>query len=123
MIRVRLTRGATCRTNTFERASQSVADENADVDWLDRELGDCAFNDERPGKRFRSLLQSTMLLSDPPRSVHIGDRESDIYEPFCTVQDTGTHFLLRTCVDRFAGDGTHTIAAKCKKCAAEVCIG
>lgn len=252
------------------RQRQSVADENADVDWLDRELGDCAFNDERLGKRFRSLLQqlssspggsiplacqdwantkaayrfldndrvseaeilaghfeatrdrfaatdgpilvlhdttefsfkrgdvdpvgitrkcvagayrdgairyyaacgilmhsslavtteglplglaaikfwnrekfkgtnalkkrinptrvpieekesirwldnlrrSTTLLGDPARCVHIGDRESDIYELFCTAQDAGTHFLLRTCVDRLAGDGTHTIAAE-----------
>jgi hypothetical protein len=42
--------------------------------------------------------------------VHIGDRESDIYELFCTAQDVGTHFLVRTCVDRLAGDGGHTIA-------------
>jgi hypothetical protein len=42
--------------------------------------------------------------------VHIGDRESDIYELFCEAQRIGTHFLVRTCVDRLAGDGTHTIA-------------
>jgi hypothetical protein len=42
--------------------------------------------------------------------VHIGDRESDIYELFCTAQAVGTHFLVRTCVDRLAGDGAHTIA-------------
>ena len=59
-----------------------------------------------------NLRQSTTLLGDPARCVHIGDRESDIYELFCTAQDAGTHFLLRTCVDRLAGDGTHTIAAE-----------
>jgi len=48
----------------------------------------------------------------PGRCVHIGDRESDIYELFCTAKDVGTHFLLRTCVDRLAGDGSHTIAAE-----------
>jgi len=42
--------------------------------------------------------------------VHIGDRESDIYELFCAAQDAGTHFLIRTCVNRLAGDGDHTIA-------------
>jgi hypothetical protein len=57
-----------------------------------------------------NLRQSTELLAQPTRCVHIGDRESDIYELFCTAQDGGTHFLLRTCVDRLAGDGTHTIA-------------
>jgi hypothetical protein len=57
-----------------------------------------------------NLKQSTELLSDPGRCVHIGDRESDIYELFCTAQEVGTHFLVRTCVDRLAGDGDHTIA-------------
>ena len=57
-----------------------------------------------------NLRQSTALFGDPQRCVHIGDRESDIYELFCTAQDVGTHFLVRTCVDRLAGDGGHTIA-------------
>lgn len=57
-----------------------------------------------------NLKQSTALLADPSRCVHIGDRESDIYELFCSAREAGTHFLLRTCVDRLAGDGTHTIA-------------
>jgi hypothetical protein len=57
-----------------------------------------------------NLRQSTELLDDPGRCVHIGDRESDIYELFCTAQEIGTHFLIRTCVDRLAGDGDHTIA-------------
>ena len=57
-----------------------------------------------------NLKQSTELLNDPRRCVHIGDRESDIYELFCVAQEIGTHFLVRTCVDRLAGDGDHTIA-------------
>lgn len=59
-----------------------------------------------------NLKQSTALLNDPERCVHIGDRESDIYELFCSAESLGTHFLLRTCVDRLAGDGKHTIAAE-----------
>lgn len=59
-----------------------------------------------------NLKQSTDLLGDAARCVHIGDRESDIYELFCTAHDAGTQFLLRTCVDRLAGDGGHTIAAE-----------
>lgn len=59
-----------------------------------------------------NLQQSTALLGDAARCVHIGDRESDIYELFCTAQDAGTQFLLRTCVDRLAGDGAHTIATE-----------
>lgn len=56
-----------------------------------------------------NLRQSTALFGDPLRCVHIGDRESDIYELFCTAQEVGTHFLVRTCVDRLAGDGGHTV--------------
>jgi Transposase DNA-binding len=58
-----------------------------------------------------NLQQSTKLLEEPSRCIHIGDRESDIYELFCAAQGSGTKFLLRTCVDRLAGDGRHTIAA------------
>jgi hypothetical protein len=54
--------------------------------------------------------QSTALLDEPGRIVHIGDRESDIYELFSIAHQAGTHFLLRTCVDRLAGDGGHTVA-------------
>ena len=57
-----------------------------------------------------NLRQSTALMNEPARCVHIGDRESDIYELFCAARDAGTHFLIRTCVDRLAGDGDHTIA-------------
>jgi hypothetical protein len=59
-----------------------------------------------------NLRRSTALLECPASCVHVGDRESDIYELFCTAKDIGTHFLLRTCVDRLAGDGSHTIAAE-----------
>ena len=62
-----------------------------------------------------NLRQSTVLLNDPRRCVHIGDRESDIYELFCTAHQLGTHFLVRTCVDRLAGDGTGTIASEMKQ--------
>ena len=55
-----------------------------------------------------NLKKSTALLRDPQRCVHIGDCESDIYELFCTAEVAGTHFLVRTCVDRLAGDGKHS---------------
>jgi hypothetical protein len=44
----------------------------------------------------------------------IGDRAGDIYELFCTAQEAGTHFLLRTCVDRLARDGSRTISEEMK---------
>jgi len=57
-----------------------------------------------------SLAQSTRLLGDPGRCVFVGDRENDIYEFFCAAKAAGTHFLVRTCVDRLAGDGHRTVA-------------
>jgi hypothetical protein len=64
-----------------------------------------------------NVRQSTELLGDPGRCVHIGDRESDIYELFCLAQEMGTHFLVRTCVDRLAGEGGHTIADEMEEAA------
>ncbi len=57
-----------------------------------------------------NVRQSTELLGQPARCVHVGDRESDIYELFCKARELGTHFLVRSCVDRLAGEGDHTIA-------------
>ncbi|MDZ4657211.1 MAG: IS4 family transposase [Bythopirellula sp.] len=61
-----------------------------------------------------NLEQSTQLVN-PDRCIHIGDRESDIYELFCLAEEKYTHFLVRTCVDRLAGTGNTTIAKKMKR--------
>jgi hypothetical protein len=66
-----------------------------------------------------NLAQSTELLGDAGRCVHIGDRESDIYELFCLAHELGTHFLLRTCVNRRAGDGDYTVADEMAEVAIE----
>jgi len=58
--------------------------------------------------------QATELIRDANRCVHIGDRESDIYELFCLTQEIGAHFVIRTCVDRLTGDGSHTVKADMK---------
>jgi len=59
-----------------------------------------------------NLRQSTALLKQSERCIHVGDRESDIYELFCLAHDLKTNFLIRTCVDGLAGDGDHTIATE-----------
>ena len=59
-----------------------------------------------------NMSQSNTLIGDPTRCVHIGDRENDIYEFFCRASAEGTNFVVRTCVDRLAGDGSHTINAE-----------
>ena len=55
------------------------------------------------------MRQSTALFGEPGRCIHIGDRESDTYELFCLARELGAHFLVRSCVDRLAGDGTRTV--------------
>jgi hypothetical protein len=57
-----------------------------------------------------NFRQSIALLGRPERLIHVGDRERDIFELYCLTRDLGAHFLVRTCVDRLAGDGDHTIA-------------
>jgi hypothetical protein len=56
-----------------------------------------------------NMRQSSELIGDPDRCIHVGDRENDIYEFFCAAQELGTNFLVRACVDRLAGEGDHTI--------------
>ena len=57
-----------------------------------------------------NLQQATNLLGDPKRCVHIGDRESDIYELFCAAEESHTNFLVRICADRVAADGQRTLS-------------
>jgi hypothetical protein len=57
-----------------------------------------------------SLTQSSALLGNPDRCVYVGGRENDIYEVFGAAREAGTHFLVRTCVDRLASDGRCTVA-------------
>ena len=56
-----------------------------------------------------NMRQSSQLIGDPGRCIHVGDRENDIYEFFCATQEIGTNFIVRACVDRLAGNGDHTI--------------
>jgi hypothetical protein len=60
-------------------------------------------------KWLENLRQATALLNCPADCIHVGDRESDIFELFCAAEEAGTKFLVRTCVDRLAKDGGTTI--------------
>jgi hypothetical protein len=57
-----------------------------------------------------NLARSTQRLGDPDRCVHVGDREADIFELFHAADAARTHFLVRTAVDRLAGQGGTTVA-------------
>jgi hypothetical protein len=60
-------------------------------------------------KWLENIRQATALLHCPAGCIHVGDREGDIFELFCAAEELGTKFLVRTCVDRLAKDGTTTI--------------
>ena len=62
-----------------------------------------------------NLRQSVDLLGRPDRCIHVGDRESDIYELYCLTKELGTHFVVRTVVDRLAGDGDHTVSVEMRE--------
>ena len=68
--------------------------------------------EQKESVRWLENLKQSTQLANPSRCVHIGDRESDIFELFCLAQEEGTHFLVRTCVDRLAGAGGTTISKK-----------
>ncbi|MBX3356609.1 MAG: IS4 family transposase [Phycisphaeraceae bacterium] len=57
-----------------------------------------------------NVRQSTANIGDAARCIHIGDRESDIYELFSECASLGTKFVFRTCVDRRVEDGRRTVA-------------
>jgi len=52
-----------------------------------------------------NLIETTALLGEPKRCVHIGDRRADIYELFCAAHDVGTHFVVRAAYNRLAENG------------------
>jgi hypothetical protein len=57
-----------------------------------------------------NIRQSTRLLARPEQCVHIGDRESDIFELFSVAKDLGTKFIVRTCAKRMTKDGGTSVA-------------
>ncbi len=58
-----------------------------------REPNARADRDKESYRWLENLRQSIALLGSPERCVHIGDRESDIYELFSLAQDLGRGFL------------------------------
>lgn len=65
-----------------------------------------------------NLIDTTALLGDPGRCVHIGDRGADIYELFCAANDVGAHFVIRSAYPRLAEDGS----TKTETAMKEVCL-
>ena len=61
-----------------------------------------------------NLVETTALLGEAGRCVHIGDRGADIYEMFCAANDVGAHFLIRNAYPRLVADGTTKTDAEMK---------
>jgi hypothetical protein len=66
--------------------------------------------EEKESARWPANVRLASERLGPERCVHIADREGDIYELLCAAAEVGTHFLVRSHVDRWAGEGEHTIA-------------
>ena len=56
-----------------------------------------------------NLRQSTELLGDPARCIHICEREGDVWELFCLARELDTHFVIRRVANRLAEDGSRTV--------------
>lgn len=70
-------------------------------------------------KWLENIRQATALLNIPAGCIHIADREGDVFELFCAAEELGTKFLVRTCVDRLAQDGSMTINRVMKRAEAK----
>lgn len=68
--------------------------------------------EEKESARWPENLRLASERLGAERCVHVADREGDIYELLCAAAETGTHFLVRSHVDRWAGKGEHTIASE-----------
>ncbi len=89
-------KGTNARKQTINPTREAI-EQKESVRWLD------------------NLARSTQELGDPSRCVHVGDREADIFELFSAAHAAGTHFLVRTAVDRLAGQGSTTVAKVMKR--------
>lgn len=71
--------------------------------------------EEKESYRWIQNLRETVdCFDDPSRCVHVGDRESDIYELFCEAKAKQTKFLVRIQTDRLAKDGLSKVSTEMK---------
>lgn len=68
--------------------------------------------EQKDSVRWLENLEQSTRLAKPDRLVHVGDRESDIYELVCLAQEQEMHSFVQSCVDLRAGTVKTTIARK-----------
>lgn len=76
MIRVPLAHVLDAENNVRKGRHSSVADEKPHEAWVDRELADCEFVDERMGKRLRPTRRIVNHL-ERPRRTGVRDPNAD----------------------------------------------
>ena len=62
----------------------------------------------------QNLRETADYFDQPQRCVHVGDRESDIYELYCEAEKRGAKFIVRIQTDRLAEDGSSKISEEMK---------
>ena len=72
--------------------------------------GNVPIEEKKSYRWLESLRQATARSSDPASCVHIGDRESDIYELYSLADELGTHFLVRSSSERLTATEGVTIS-------------
>lgn len=77
--------------------------------WFDAELNNCRFKDELLKKRFRTLIEN--LWNSIGKPIPLACRDwANTKGAYRFLSNEHIVELVRTCVDRLAGDGSHTIA-------------
>ena len=72
--------------------------------------GNVPIEEKKSYRWLENLRQATARSSDPAACVHIGDRESDIYELFSLADELRTHFLVRSSSERLTERAGVTIS-------------
>lgn len=61
--------------------------------------------EDKESFRWLSHLRKVSEITDPARLIHIGDRESDMFELFSAAAESNTRFLVRACRERVTDEG------------------
>jgi hypothetical protein len=82
-----------------------------------------SIEDKESMRWLESMRQSTALLGTPNRLVHIGDRESDIYELFREASKPGAHFLVRPALIGWRAMASARWPPRWRECRRPACTG
>lgn len=67
-----------------------------------------AFDDKESAKWWKTIVAAERVVASPGKLVHIGDRESDVFDVMARCLVSGYRGLFRAAQDRLVLDGAHT---------------